>query len=79
MYIINEYQTNNGSTAIVTPATMEDRNSALSIFFSRCASAVTSNVEVHTVQLVRSDGYVERTECFRHDVEVPEPEEENEY
>ena len=67
MYIINEYQTNNGSTVIVTPATMEDRNSALSTFFSRCSSAVISSVEVHTVQLVRSDGFVERTECFRHD------------
>ena len=72
MYIINEYQTNNGSTAIVTPATREDHNSALSAFFSRCASAVISSVEVHTVQLVRSDGYVERTECFRHDVEAAE-------
>lgn len=67
MYIVNEYQTTSGTTAVVTPETMEDHNSALSAFFSRCASAVISAVEVHTVQLVRSDGYVERTECFRHD------------
>lgn len=72
MYIINEYQTNGDTTAIVTPATREDHNSALSAFFSRCASAVISSVEVHTVQLVRSDGFVERTECFRHDAVTAE-------
>lgn len=72
MYIINEYQTNGDTTAIVTPATQADRNAALSTFFSRCSSAVISSVEVHTVQLVRADGYVERTECFRHDVEAVE-------
>ena len=72
MYIINEYQTINGSTANVTPATQADRNAALSTFFSRCASAVISAVEVHTVQLVRADGFVERTECFRHDAVTAE-------
>ena len=49
MYIVNEYQTSNGTTAIVTPATHADRNSALSTFFSRCSSAVISGSSGRTV------------------------------
>ena len=71
MYIINEYQTNNGSTAIVTPATSADRNQAISVFYTKCAAAAISGVQVHTVTICTDEGLpVLPPQCFKHETPV---------
>lgn len=66
MYIINEYQTNNGSTAIVTPVTKADINEAESVYHQKLASAAISNVEIHAVSLDTEEGIQIKHECFQH-------------
>ena len=74
MYIINEYQTDlNNHTAIVTPATEADAKNALSVFYTRCASAAVSAVPYHTVTLEYHNGNQIKCELFEH---LPEPAEE---
>lgn len=65
-YIINEYQTTNGATAIVTPAQTSDPNEADSIYHSKLASAAISSVPVHSVTLDTEDGQRLKSECYRH-------------
>jgi len=65
-YIINEYQTNNGTTAIVTPVTKTDLNEAESVFHSKLASAAISAVEIHAVTLETEEGQTLRNECYKH-------------
>lgn len=68
MYVINEYQTTKGTTAIVTPATAQTLNDAESIFHERCASAAISTVETHSVTLETDEGYQLKRESFKHTV-----------
>ena len=73
MYIINEYQTTNGITAIVTPTTREDRNQAISVFYTKCAAAAVSAVEIHTVTICTDEGLpVLPPQCFKHEIQVQE-------
>jgi len=72
MYVINEYQTTNGTTAIVTPATAQTLNEAESIFHSRCASAAISTVETHSITLETDEGFQLKRESFKHTVEETE-------
>lgn len=69
-YIILEMQTNNGTTAIVPPASYTDRNQAESAFHSALAVAAVSSVEEHAVVMVTGDGHLIRNECYTH---YPEP------
>lgn len=72
-YIVMEMQTNNGTTAIVTPATYSDRNQAESKFHQILQAAAVSNVKVHTAVMLTEDGRLARpSECYRHEPE-PEP------
>ena len=66
MYIINEYQTTNGTTAIVTPVTKVDLHEAESAYHSKLASAAISNVEIHSVTLETEDGFQLKRECYKH-------------
>ncbi len=67
MYIVNEYQTNEGVTAIVTPFTSNDRNAAESAFYAKCSAAAISTVEVHTVTMCTEEGFeVLKPKCFKH-------------
>lgn len=72
MYIINEYQTTGGVTAIVTPQTEVNRDEAFRKFYLACAAASVSSVECHTVKVERHDGFVEDVKVFRHDVVTEE-------
>lgn len=59
--IILEYQAmNDGSCAMPSPATYTDETTCLDAFFSKCASAVHSSCDTHTVMIVNSEG-----ECWR--------------
>ena len=65
-YIINEYQTTNGTTAIVTPATSSDAFEAESIYHSRLSSAAISSVPIHAVTLDTEDGQRIASKCYKH-------------
>ena len=67
-YIVNEYQTNNGTTAIVTPFTTSNINEAESTYHSRLASAAISTVPIHTVTLENEEGAQIKRECYKHTV-----------
>lgn len=67
MFIIQEIQTNGGVSALTPAITKDDKNQALSAFFTTCASACISNVEVHTVTLTDEHGQqVRPAEYFEH-------------
>ena len=71
MYIIQEIQTNDSVSALTPAITKEDKNEALSTFFSVCANACISSVEVHTVTLTDEHGQqVRPAEYFEHPKEA---------
>lgn len=58
---ILEYQANNdGSCSITLPLGYTDVKECLTAFYNKCASAVVSSCDTHTVMIVNSEG-----ECWR--------------
>lgn len=55
-YIIIEAQTDNGATAIVTPAVYNDAIEAEAVFLEKCAYARRSGLDCHTVVLLDEEG-----------------------
>jgi hypothetical protein len=55
-YIIIEAQTDNGTTAIVTPAVYADAIEAEAVFLEKCAYARRSGLACHTVVLMDEEG-----------------------
>ena len=54
---ILEYQANNdGSCAMTPPLGYTDETACLTAFFNKCASAVSSSCDTHTVMIVDSEG-----------------------
>lgn len=83
MYIIQELQTNNGTTAFLPAEQKATRPEAESVFYMKCGSACVSNVEKHTIMTYTEEGFLipELTKCFKHEpapVQVSEPEGEGE-
>ena len=66
MYIIQEIQTDNGQTALVTPVTKTDKNEAESVFHTALAAAAISSVDVHTVIMYDEHGNVIKKEFYEH-------------
>ena len=66
MYIILEFQSLAGSTAIVPPVVKSDINKAYQEFYTHCAAAAVSAVEMHTVMLVYANGNVIESKTFNH-------------
>ena len=66
MYIVLEFQTNHGATAIVTPKGYAELGKAQQAYYTVCASAAVSSVEQHTVMLVYCNGNVIESKEFRH-------------
>ena len=69
-YILQEMQTTNGTTALVTPAVYTSREAAESAFYTTCGAAVVSAVPVHTVMVFTEEGFPipELCKCFKHAV-----------
>ena len=69
MYILQEIQTTNGTTALLTPVQRSTRPEIESVFYTTCGSAVISNVPVHTVMVYTEEGFPipELTKCFKHE------------
>ena len=66
MYIIQEIQTSNGTTALTPAITKNDLNQAESTFHSICASAAISAVNVHAVVILDEHGNTIRREYYEH-------------
>lgn len=72
---ILEYQAMNDGTCTATaPIGYTDETAAMSAFYNKCASAVVSSCDTHTVMLVDSEGEVWRgyKQTLRHGHEVTE-------
>lgn len=67
MYIILEFQTTSGVTAIVPPVAKSTLAEAQQAFFLTCSAAAVSSVEQHTVMLVYANGNVIESREFRHE------------
>ena len=70
MYILQELQTTNNTTALVPARTYTDKNEAESAFHLALASAAISEVEVHTVMLYDEHGNILRREYYEHIAEA---------
>lgn len=68
MYILQEIQTNNGTTSLLTPVQRATRAEIESAFYMTCGSAVISQVPTHTVMVYTDEGFPipELTKCFKH-------------
>lgn len=72
---ILEYQANNsGSCTMPPPLGYTDETACLTAFYNKCASAVVSSCDTHTVMIVNSEGEVWRgyKQVLRHGHEVVE-------
>lgn len=72
---ILEYQANNdGSCTMTPPFGYTDETACLTAFYNKCASAVVSSCDTHTVMITDSEGNVWRgyKQTLRHGHEVEE-------
>ena len=60
LFILEFQAQNNGSCTMTPPLGYTDETACLTAFFSKCASAVSSKCDTHTVMIVNSEG-----ECWR--------------
>lgn len=70
-----EYQAmNDGSCTATAPLGYTDETACLSAFYGKCASAVISSYDTHTVMIVDSEGNVWRgyKQTLRHGHSTPE-------
>ena len=63
--VIIEMQTNEGQTAIVTPAVYTDPIEAEAVFLEKCAYARRSGLDCHTVVLLDEEGGVVAKKGFK--------------
>ena len=63
-YIIIEAQTQNGATAVVTPAVYSDCVEAEAVFLEKCAYARRSGLPCHSVTLLKQTGEIVARKCF---------------
>ena len=70
MYILQEIQTADNSTALVPARIFTDRNEAESAFHLALASAAISGLTVHTVMLYDEHGNTVRREFYEHVTEA---------
>lgn len=64
-YVIIESQTQNGTTAIVTPAVYSDRVEAEAVFLEKCAAARRSGLACHAVSWLDQEGKLIAYKCFK--------------
>ena len=66
MYIIQEIQTNDNTTALLPAITKADKNEMESTVHSILASAAVSDVEVHAVIVYDEHGNTIKREYYEH-------------
>lgn len=72
MYIILELQTNADGTVGTLINAYADKNEAESQYHRVLMSAAISALPMHTCFMLTADGYVIKSECYRHESEVEE-------
>ena len=72
LFILEFQAKNAGSCTAPAPLGYTDETACLSAFYSKCASAVVSSCDTHTVMIVTSEGEVWRgyKQVLRHGHEV---------
>ena len=72
LFILEFQAMNDGSCTSTPPLGYTDETACLSAFYSKCASAVVSACDTHTVMIVTSEGEVWRgyKQVLRHGHEV---------
>lgn len=65
-YIVLEMQTNADGTVGTIVTQKDDKNDALSTFYSILASAAISSVPVHTAVVLTNNGVMLKMETFDH-------------
>lgn len=58
LFIIEFQAYNDGTGTATDPLGYTDENACLSAFYNKCASAVVSSCDTHTVMIVDSEGIV---------------------
>lgn len=58
LFLLEYQEKNDGSATAAAPLGYTDTNAALCAFFDKCAAAVVSNCDTHTVILATSEGEV---------------------
>lgn len=69
MYIILELQTDADGTIGTLINTYTDKNEAESQYHRILMSAAVSALPMHTAFMLTADGYVIKSECYRHEIE----------
>lgn len=74
LFILEYQANNNGSCSMPPPLGYTDETACLTAFFNKCASAVSSSCDTHTVMIVDSEGECWRgyKQVLRHGHEVSE-------
>ena len=76
MFIILETQTNANGTVSTIITQFSDKDQAESKYHQILASAAVSSLPKHTAFMLTDEGYVLKSECYRHEtVTQPNPEE----
>lgn len=68
LFIIEFQAKNDGSCTATAPLGYTDETAAMSAFYNKCAAAVISSCDTHTVMIVNSEGEVWRgyKQILRH-------------
>ena len=74
LFILEYQATNNGSCTMTPPLGYTDETACLTAFYNKCASAVVSSCDTHTVMITDSEGNVWHgyKQILRHGHEVEE-------
>lgn len=72
LFILEYQAVNDGSCTMTPPLGYTDETACLTAFYNKCASAVTSACDTHTVMITTSEGEVWRgyKQTLRHGHEV---------
>lgn len=74
LYIILETQTYNDGNVGTLINSYADKNEAESQYHKVLMAAAISNVPMHTCFMLTPDGYVIKSECYRHEAEEAQDE-----
>lgn len=68
MYVVFEIQTSENDTVGTLVTSYNNRPAAESAYHSVLASAAVSALKCHVAMLMTEEGFVLKSECYRHDV-----------
>ena len=74
MYVAIEQKVAQDDTYTVSTYKKETRDEAEKAFHSILAVAATSNAKIHSASILNPEGYVLKSECYKHEMPTPEPE-----